>query len=57
VSGSPGNLDDSSGSFPGIMDAMFLVNKDPSTENWQLAQQQLALATYKISSAVKLLTI
>ena len=57
MSGSPGALEDSAGSFPGIMDAMFIVDQDPSPENWDLVKQQLALATYKISSAAKLLTI
>ena len=57
VSGSPGALDDASGSFPGIMDAMFELNRNDTPENRRVVQQQIALATYKINAAYNMLQL
>uniref|UniRef100_H2XYN4 PA domain-containing protein n=1 Tax=Ciona intestinalis TaxID=7719 RepID=H2XYN4_CIOIN len=56
VSGSPALTSGSSGSFPGLKDAMSAITPSDKKQ-WELVKQQLALVTYKIETAAQFLTI
>lgn len=56
MSGSPGSVDDSSGSFPGLQDALYNIQAT-DTAQWKVVKQQLALVTHKIRKAADLLDL